>query len=151
MKRLALLVLAAVAGGAQADTAAPFVFNVAGLRATHLLPEVTQVRVYCSVYAPGDSQWVAYGYKVFDVVPLANPGLGRGVESGPFQVSATHVTLPEKIPNVTTWTCQMEVQSQSLNSATTAKSTCTESQLSTLPWSCAKEGQAVEVWRSGRF
>lgn len=154
MKRQASLLLlsSVLAAGAQADAPAPFLFNVAGVQAHHLLPEASRVRVSCEAYIPGANgarQRVAYGQRAFDAGPLANPALGRGVESGPFQVLASHVDRPELIASVTNWLCLLEIASGS--SATTARLACTPSEASTYAWACAKEGQNVTVLHSGRY
>jgi hypothetical protein len=147
-----LLLSSVLAAGAQADAPAPFVFNVAGVQAHHLLPETSRVRVSCEAYIPGANgarQRVAYGQRAFDAGPLPNPALGRGVESGPFQVLASHVERPELIASVTNWFCQMEIASGS--SATTARPECSPSQVSAYSWACAKEGQNVTVLHTGRY
>lgn len=151
--RASLLLLSSVlAAGAQADASAPFMFNVAGLQAHHLLPEASRVRVSCEAYIPGENgarQRVAYGQRAFDAGPLPNPALGRGVESGPFQVQASHVDRPELIASVTNWLCVIEIASG--GSATTARPSCTPSQVSAYSWACAKEGQNVTVMHAGRY
>lgn len=147
MKHLAALFLALAAGiaPAWADAVSPYVFNMAGLRLARLDPAVSEIRLSCIVMA-GDTL-VAEGTRSFPVTLLADRTQGFGVDSGPFQLAASHVVSASLLGQATRWQCGLTaVANGRLESL---KDSCPGTEESAV--ACPRAGTEVHTRHSGNY
>lgn len=135
------LTLALCGLSTQALALDPLVFNIAGLQVTNLRPEIVEVGVWCRGVTH-DNRSVGNGSTAFPVNPLADPVLGRGVISGPFQVSVPITRRPYNVE------CHLDFRTTS-NARLLPRTSCDAAARDEAPALCPQSGTSPVV-RSGR-